>query len=149
MTNEEYTKAVDTGTWPTSAEVPIPAPFADERGTITNLLLTPITSVAEIQSCRGSVRANHWHKTDWHYAYVVFGCVAYFERAVGSPEIPEPTFYRSGQMFHTPPSREHAMLFTEDSAIMTFAKNVRSHDNHEADVVRVDFITPDVAAKYL
>ena len=129
--------------------VAIPEPFADERGTITNLLLTPITSVAEIQSKRGSVRANHWHRTDFHYAYVVLGKVVYFERDIGSKDIPEPTTYASGQMFYTPPMREHAMLFTEDSVIMTFAKNSRDHDSHEADVVRVEFVTPEVAAKHL
>jgi hypothetical protein len=31
----------------------------------------------------------------------------------------------------------------------TFAKNERSHDTHEADLVRVPFITPDLIQKYM
>lgn len=149
MTNTEYTQAVDSGLWPDTSDVPIPDGFNDQRGSITNLLLTPITSVADISSVRGSVRANHYHKTDWHYAYVVMGEVAYFERAIGETTVPEPKIYKAGQMFFTPPMREHAMLFMQDSVIMTFAKNVRSHDNHEADLVRVEFVTPAVVDKYL
>ena len=150
MTNEEYTKAVDAGVWPSTSKVPIPEPaLIDERGSITNLLLTPITSVADISSVRGSVRANHYHRTDWHYTYVVHGKVLYFERDIGDVSVPEPTAYASGQMFFTPPMREHAMLFAEDSVVMTFAKNVRNHENHEADVVRVEFVTPAVAARYV
>jgi dTDP-4-dehydrorhamnose 3,5-epimerase-like enzyme len=149
MTNDEYTKAVDHGAYPATPDVPLPAPFADERGNITNLLLTPINSVADISSVRGSVRANHYHRTDWHYALVSSGKVAYFERAIGSTDIPTHRIYGPGQMFFTPPMREHAMLFLEDSLILTFAKNVRNHENHEADLVRVEFVTPEVASKYL
>jgi dTDP-4-dehydrorhamnose 3,5-epimerase-like enzyme len=149
MTNEEYTKAVDAGIWPNTPDVPLPEPFADERGNITNLLFTPINSVADISSVRGSVRANHYHRTDWHYTLVSSGKVAYFEREIGSTEVPEPRIYGPGQMFFTPPMREHAMLFLEDSLILTFAKNVRNHENHEADVVRVEFVTPAVVDKYL
>lgn len=149
MTSDEYLKAVDSGAYPETNEVPIPDAFCDARGTITNLLLTPISSVGEIVSVRGAVRANHYHKTDWHYAYVVFGKVLYFERAIGDTNVPEPREYVSGQMFFTPPNREHAMLFAEDSTILTFAKNVRSHDNHEADLVRVEVVSPETAKKYV
>lgn len=147
MTNEEYTKAVDAGQFPGDSAVPLDHVFADERGEIRNLLLTPITSVAVITSKRGSVRANHWHRTDWHYAFVVSGLVLYFERAVGATEVPEPRTFGPGEMFFTPPGREHTMLFAEDSTIMTFAKNVRSHDNHEADLTRVAVVSPELAAR--
>lgn len=147
--NQKYTKAVDGGEYPTDPAVPIDPGFSDERGEICNLLLTPITSVAEIVSKKGSVRANHLHRTDWHYAYVVKGEVFYFERPPGSAEVPAPRRFGPGEMFFTPPGVEHAMLFSEDSTIMTFAKNVRTHDNHEADLERVVFVTPEVAAKYV
>ncbi len=148
-TNVEYTKAVEDGTPPDLTEVPIDHAFRDERGVISNLLLTPITSVARIESKRGTVRANHYHKSDWHYAYVVSGKVLYFEREIGADKIGDPQEFGPGQMFFTPPMREHAMLFAEDSVILTFAKNVRSHDNHEADLMRVQYVTPEIAAKYV
>lgn len=147
--NQKYTALVEDMIRPQSPTVPLDDSFEDSRGIIRNLLLTPITSVAEIVSKKGSVRANHYHKTDWHYAYVAKGEVLYFERPIGSIEIPEPIRYAPGKMFYTPPNVEHAMLFAEDSVIFTFAKNVRSHANHESDLVRVGFVTPSIAEKYV
>ena len=31
----------------------------------------------------GETRANHYHKTDWHYCYVVSGCIEYHHRPTG------------------------------------------------------------------
>jgi len=130
-------------------EVDAEVDFQDARGDITNLFLGGITSVSELTSKEGSVRANHYHRTDWHYTYVVSGTVHYFERAVGEAGVPEPQTFQDGQIFFTPPNREHAMLFGEDSVILTFARNRRDHDSHESDVVRVEFVTPEVAARYV
>lgn len=123
--------------------------FTDERGTISNILFKETQSIARIWSKRGAIRANHIHRTDWHYTLLESGTVLYFEREIGSKVIPEPTAFGPGTMFFTPPVREHAMLFAQDSVIYTFARNVRSHDNHEADLERVDFITPGLAADFL
>lgn len=123
--------------------------FTDERGTIKNLVIEPMNSFSEITSKRGSIRANHWHQTDWHETYVVKGRVAYFERERTATGIPEPKFYGPGETFRTPSGVEHAMLFTEDSTILTVSGNPRDHESHEADVVRVQFITPEIASRYL
>jgi dTDP-4-dehydrorhamnose 3,5-epimerase-like enzyme len=149
MTHDEYTQAVDEGCWPAETRVPLPEMFVNDAGAIQNLLLKPLKSVAVIVSRRGAVRANHYHKTDWHYAYVISGHVLYFERAIGQSEIGEPKYFGPGQMFFTPPMREHAMLFGANSTILTFAKNVRNHEEHEADVVRVDYITPEIAGGFV
>jgi quercetin dioxygenase-like cupin family protein len=147
--HEKYTTAVDEGRWPRDAAVPLPTHFENESGKIQNLLLKPVKSVAAIESVKGSVRANHLHKTDWHYAYVVSGKVLYFEREAGNLNIPQPRAFGPGEMFFTPPGVEHAMLFAEESVIFTLAKNVRSHEEHEADLVRVSFITPEIAREYV
>jgi len=151
MTHEDYIAAVERGDF---ADLPARVPmredaFGDSRGAIENVLVTPVSHVSFIHSVRGSVRANHWHRTDWHFTRVLRGAVLYFHRAVGSARLPEGELFLPGAMFFTPPNREHAMLFTADSEIMTFARNVRTHDEHEADVVRVDFVTPEVAARCL
>jgi dTDP-4-dehydrorhamnose 3,5-epimerase-like enzyme len=145
MNNDDFTSMVDRGEWPARIDVPLDAPFRNQNGVIQNLVLKPMTSVAAITSRKGAVRANHYHKTDWHYAYVVSGAIAYFERAVDSSEIPKPTIFKTGSMFFTPPMREHSMVFLEDTIIITMAKNIRSHENHESDVVRVSFIDPSLA----
>jgi quercetin dioxygenase-like cupin family protein len=147
--NSSYTQLVEKSQFPYQAEVPLDDFFNDARGEITNLLLTPITSVARITSKAGSVRANHYHKTDWHYAFVESGQILYFEREIGVHGVPEPAIFKPGQMFFTRPNVEHAMLFPVDSVFYTFAKNIRSHDNHESDLERVSFITPEVIARYI
>jgi quercetin dioxygenase-like cupin family protein len=149
MNAKEYVDAVAAGQYPQDPTVPRETAFEDERGAIANLSLLDIGAVSEIVSRRGAVRANHWHKEDWHFAYVVAGKVRYFQRAQGDGDIPEPKEYGPGDLFFTPPQLEHAMLFTENSVILTWSKRRRDHDSHESDVVRVDFVTPAVAEKYL
>jgi dTDP-4-dehydrorhamnose 3,5-epimerase-like enzyme len=141
--HDKYTSDVNEGIWPKDSIVPLPNPFIDERGVIQNLLLKPITSVASIISKKGTISANHYHTTDWHYAFVVAGIVWYFEREIGDKTIGSPQIFGSGEMFFTPPMKEHAMVFMEDSQIITFAKNIRDHEHHEADLVRVPYITPE------
>jgi quercetin dioxygenase-like cupin family protein len=145
MNNAEYTAAVDRGDWPSFPTVPLDAPFVNANGSIQNLVLKPMQSVTALTSVKGAVRANHYHKTDWHYTYVSHGTVLYLCRPIGSKDIPAPIVYKAGSLFFTPPLLEHAMVFAEDSVIITMAKNVRSHDEHESDLVRVEFVTPEMA----
>lgn len=142
-TNDSYTSKVESGDWPGDSSVPLDAPFVDARGTIQNLILKPCTSVAVIHSSARTLRANHYHRTDWHYAYVVSGEVLYFERPVGSAEAPKPRRFGPGKMFFTPPMVEHCMAFPVETVIVTMAKNVRSHESHESDVVRVNLVKPE------
>lgn len=142
MDNDTYTEMVEEGRWPEDCSVPLDSPFQDPRGTIQNLILRPCSSVAVITSRARTLRANHYHRTDWHYAYVVSGQILYFERTVGTLEIPEPRRFGPGEMFFTPPMVEHCMAFPEDTVFVTMARNVRSHDSHESDLERVDFIRP-------
>jgi quercetin dioxygenase-like cupin family protein len=147
--NQFYIDRVGKGDYPEASIVPTDDTFDDERGTICNLLLSPIMSVARITSKRGSVRANHYHLTDWHYTLVESGEIYYFKRQIGSTVIQDPERMPPGTMFFTPPNVEHAMLFTEDTVFFTFAKNIRSHNSHESDLVRVTFITDEIAGRYL
>lgn len=145
MTNDEYTSAVDRGEWPSDPRVPLDGPFVNHNGSIQNLVMKNMTSVSALDSVKGAVRANHYHKTDWHYTYVASGAVAYFERPIGSDFVPDPIIFRKGDVFFTPPMKEHTMVFLSESLIVTMARNVRSHDSHEEDLVRVTFITPEMA----
>ena len=45
-------------------------------------------SAVMISSNAGSPRANHYHKTDWHYCYVVSGEIEYLHRPTGSDDAP-------------------------------------------------------------
>jgi dTDP-4-dehydrorhamnose 3,5-epimerase-like enzyme len=140
LTNREFSALVDKGTFPEQVAVPIDAPFVNANGEIHNLLLERFTSVALIRSNPGAIRANHFHKTDWHYSYVQSGEVWYYWRPVGSKERPRHQVFPAGTMFFTPPLVEHAMFFPVDTTFLTFAKNIRDTAHHEEDVVRIPII---------
>lgn len=164
--HEDYVARVSAGDWPENRIVPLPESFVDGRGSIQNVLLTPVNSVVVIDSKKGTVRANHYHKTDWHFCYVVCGQILYYERPVGSGGLADtrevegrfcssneesvnsiaPLVLDPGTLFFTPPDVEHAMVFTEDTVFLTLSRNVRTHEGHEEDLVRVDFISPEVAS---
>jgi dTDP-4-dehydrorhamnose 3,5-epimerase-like enzyme len=128
--------------WPAGVVVELPPPFADARGAILPLVDVPMKSCVLISSKRGTVRANHYHRTDWHYCYVLSGRIDYYHRPVGSKERPQRVTLEQGQMFFTGPMIEHAMVFPEDTVFLAFGRNSREQEVYEADVVRVDPIQP-------
>jgi quercetin dioxygenase-like cupin family protein len=130
----------ESDAWPTEALVPTGKPYTDGRGTIHNLIEVSTGSTVLIDSKAGSVRANHFHKTDWHYCYLISGSMDYYHRAAGAPEPPERIVVRAGQMVFTPPMVEHAMKFLEDTLFITMSRNSRNHDAYEDDLVRVEVI---------
>lgn len=120
--------------------IPLPSPFLDERGCLQNLLDTPINSVIYVTSSSGSIRANHYHQDDWHYAYLVSGEMVYYHRTVGAKEPPEEVLVKPGDMIFTPPMVEHAMKFLVDSTFIAFGGRPRDQESYEADLVRVTLI---------
>jgi dTDP-4-dehydrorhamnose 3,5-epimerase-like enzyme len=154
-----YVHRVLAGDFPDDPIVPLDKPFIDARGVIQNLVLGSFTSSAIITSKTRSVRANHWHRTDWHFSYVVSGEIWYYERPIGvddklaeqngATNAMKKWVIGPGQMFFTAPRMAHAMAFSADTSFLTFSKNVREHDTHEEDVVRVPLLDADAVWKEL
>ena len=128
--------------WPKEVIVPMPDPFMDARGAIQPLVDEDMKSCVLISSKKGTVRANHYHKTDWHYCYVLAGKIEYYHRPTGSDAAPEKVMVEAGQMFFTPPMVDHSMVFPEDTVFITWGRNSRLQEVYEADVVRIDSIEP-------
>ena len=128
--------------WPKQPLVPLEKPFVDGRGVIQPLVDLMMKSAVLISSKKGALRANHYHKTDWHYCYVVEGCIEYFHRPTGSSTEPQRLLVREGEMMFTPPMVDHAMKFPEDTVFLTLSRNPRDHASYEADVVRIEMVTP-------
>ncbi|CAK0757868.1 conserved hypothetical protein [Gammaproteobacteria bacterium] len=131
-------------TWPKTVIVPLEKPFTDERGSIQPLMNVAMESCVLISSKKGTVRANHYHRTDWHYCYVLEGEIEYWERPTGTTDPAVKTVIGPGTMFFTGPSQDHAMVFTKDTTFLTFGRNSRAHEVYEADVVRI----PPLASPY-
>lgn len=123
--------------------VDLPAPFVDARGVIQTLVRDKkISTVQLITSKAGSIRANHYHKTDWHYMYVVSGTMTYFYRPAGSKAAPSSLLVQAGQLIYTPSLIEHAVEYHEDSAFINIAGGPRDQAAYESDLVRVELIKP-------
>ena len=101
--------------WPTDVIVNMEASHDDARGSIQPLYDLPTKSVVLISSKKGTVRANHYHLTDWHYCYITEGEIDYYHRPHGSEEAPELVTVTAGKLFFTPPMVDHAMVFTQDT----------------------------------
>lgn len=86
------------------------------------------------------MRANHYHKEDWHYCYFISGSADYYYRPVGSMAEPSCVRVNTGEMIYTPPLLEHAMLFLEDSSFLTLGGGTRQQVDYEDDLVRVELI---------
>jgi len=127
---------------PLDVILPQRTPFVDERGEIRNLIDAPFGSALVVTSVKGAVRGNHYHRTDYHYSWLQRGGLIYYHRPAGSTQPAQQWIITSGQLFYTPPMYEHAMLFTEDSVMMVFARNNRAAANYEDDTVRIPSLVP-------
>ena len=126
--------------WPAHGVVKLEKPFVDVRGKIQPLVDEMMRSAVMIESKAGSLRANHYHKTDWHYCYVVSGTIEYLHRPTGSDAEPDVIVVNEGEMVFTPPMIDHGMRFPVDTVFLTLGRNPRDQATYEADVVRVDFV---------
>ena len=126
--------------WPKEVIVRLESPFVDPRGAIQPLVDLPMESCVLISSKKGTVRANHYHQTDWHFCYVLSGSIEYYHRPHGSGSTPEKVKIGTGQMFFTPPMVDHAMVFPEDTVFLTLGRNSRAQAVYEADVIRIPAI---------
>ena len=129
--------------WPAHGVVKLEKPFVDVRGKIQPLVDEMMRSAVMIESKAGSLRANHYHKTDWHYCYVVSGTIEYLHRPTGSQAEPEVIMVNEGEMVFTPPMIDHGMKFPVDTVFLTLSRNPRDQATYEADVVRVDFVSTE------
>jgi dTDP-4-dehydrorhamnose 3,5-epimerase-like enzyme len=126
--------------WPNDVIVALEDAFIDERGSIQPLVDLPMKSCVIITSKKGSIRANHYHKTDWHFCYVVSGEIEYHHKPHGSDESIKILKIKKGELFFTPPMVDHAMVFTEDTVFLTLGRNSRKQEVYEEDIEKVELV---------
>ena len=126
--------------WPKHPLVNLEKPFVDLRGSIQPLVDSIMKSAVMIHSKAGSLRANHYHKTDWHYCYVIYGKIKYYYKELNSDKGPELLIVEKGNMVFTPPLVEHCMKFPEDTLFLTLSRNPRDQETYELDVIRTNLI---------
>jgi len=134
--------------WPKQPVFDMKAMYADARGDMIPILDAVMKSCVLIRSNTGAVRANHYHKTDWHYCYLLDGACEYIYRPVGSKETPTVVRAVGGQCVFTPPMLEHAKVFTQPTNMITLGRNFRIQEVYEADLVRIDPLEKLVSIKF-
>ena len=113
----------------------------DDRGSITKILEGRITSVLLIPSKKGSVRANHYHKKDSHYVYMISGRMRYTAKNMKNKKSRKRSVVlQQGDLLYTPPMVAHAMEFLEDSVFLALTTKSRNKKAYENDIVRIDLI---------
>ena len=128
--------------WPKMTHVNLEDAHKDVRGSIQSLVNTPMKNISLITSAKGSVRSNHYHKTDWHYMYMISGSADYYSRPLDSKESPTVKRWIKDEMIFTPPLMVHTTVFLEDSTFLAISRNSRDQKSYEEDVVRVQLIDP-------
>ena len=120
--------------------VNLPEGYKDERGVIQPLCDLNMKSASIIVTKPNSWRANHYHKKDWHFIYVLKGTFEYFFKKTNSDEKIQKKVVKKGELLFTGPLVDHAMLYTEETEILVLSKNPRDQKTYEEDTVRKDFM---------
>ncbi|HTL48576.1 MAG TPA: hypothetical protein VL688_11010 [Verrucomicrobiae bacterium] len=109
--------------------------FVDARGAIHNLFEGRLEHVALITSKKGTVRANHYHKEDHQYIYLISGAYESHCFPVGQPEKKQVLNVKAGDIVETPALIAHAQKFTEDSVFLAFTTRQRESGKYEEDTI--------------
>ena len=133
----------DLGIYSNDVIVKLENPFIDERGEIQPLVDSLMKSAVLIRSKPNTLRANHYHKTDWHYCYVLSGEIEYYYRKTNSSIPKKKLIVKKGQMVFPPPLVDHAMVFNVETTFLTLSRNPRDQKSYEKDVVRINLIEPE------
>jgi quercetin dioxygenase-like cupin family protein len=115
----------------------------DERGEMSYLLPedTKIVSSLFITSKKGSVRANHYHKKDTHYCYVLKGKIEYsYINLNAKTKKKRSIIVNTGEVICTTPMILHAMKYLEDTEFLVLTTEKRDQKKYEKDTVRVKLV---------
>ena len=107
----------------------------DARGAITNLFEGRIEHIALITSKKGTVRANHYHKKDHQYIYLLTGAFESHCCDIRNPEKKQILHLKPGDLVETPALIAHAQKFTDDSVFLALTTRQREEGKYEEDTI--------------
>jgi len=112
--------------------------FKDKRGYLLNILNKGFSSCIEIYSKKGSIRANHYHKKDEHFAYILEGKILFFYRNRKKKSKLNYKILKKGDLFFTTYQQDHMAYFLENTHFLAFSSRKRSKFDYEKDLVRLN-----------
>lgn len=118
--------------------------YEDERGRIIDVSDMEFHGLQIIESKKGSVRSNHFHKKGGHLLYVVSGKMEYKEqpaRKIGDKYFPYSNVLKiinAGESVFTGPMIAHKTTFLEDSVLVCCSTLSRSGNGYTDDLVKCE-----------
>ena len=120
--------------------IELPENHSDERGFIQPLCDLEMKSASLLYSKKNTWRANHHHKSDWHFIYVLEGEFEYYFRKTNSNEEIQKKIIKEKELLFTGNLVDHAMFYTKDTNMLVVSKNPRDQKTYEEDTVRIEFM---------
>ena len=112
--------------------------FKDKRGWLKKILDGNFSSCIEIYSKKGSIRANHYHKKDTHFVYIIDGEILYFYKDRKKRSKTRIKLMKKNDLFFTPSMQEHMTYFTKNTHFLAFSTRKRTKFDYEKDLTRVN-----------
>lgn len=115
--------------------------IVEDRGRIIPVADGEFRSVMIIESKKGAVRANHWHKSDSHVMWILSGEARYVETHMDEAAgIVRDMILGPGDSVLTEPLVPHAMKFLKDTVMIVCAKNDRDTETYLNDIVKCSIL---------
>lgn len=115
--------------------------FTDERGTITDLLVTPDYSITHITFTEGAVRGNHYHKETEQVDIILNGKLRFAQCPINFISREEFKYYgeiTTGKSLTHNPNIAHAYKATTKAEMISICWGVRKGEDYEKDVFRLE-----------
>lgn len=112
--------------------------FKDERGYLLKILDKGFSSCIEIFSKKGSIRANHYHKKDEHFCYILKGEILFFYRNRIKGSKLNYKVMKKGDLFFTTYDQDHLAYFLKTTHFLSYSSRKRSKFDYENDLVRLN-----------
>ena len=112
--------------------------FRDERGYLLKILDKGFSSCIEIFSKKGSIRANHYHKEDEHFCYILKGEILFFYRNRKKGSKLNFKIMQKGDLFFTTYDQDHMAYFLKTTHFLSYSSRKRSKIDYENDLVRLN-----------
>ena len=112
--------------------------FKDERGYLLKILDKGFSSCIEIFSKKGSIRANHYHKKDEHFCYILRGEILFFYRNRKKGSKLNYKVMKKGDLFFTTYDQDHLAYFLKTTHFLSYSSRKRSKFDYENDLVRLN-----------
>jgi quercetin dioxygenase-like cupin family protein len=110
--------------------------FSDSRGEILDVLSAEqIDYVTIINSKKGAVRGNHFHRETLQWVYLLKGSLKVLFRMPG--ETVQTQLLAPGDLLLNECEEEHAIEALEDSSFLVLTRGPRGGDDYESDTYRL------------